>query len=88
MRKTITQREKRALNALINNPVMRENLDTIVGCSNSPELVAGLRRKGLIVPCEKVERFDKDGNSCYPGRYSLMPEDKIIAREWLGGSDA
>ena len=88
MSKTITQREKRALNALINNPVMRENLDTIVGCSNSPELVAGLRRKGLIVPCEKVERFDKDGNSCYPGRYSLMPEDKIIAREWLGGSDA
>ena len=88
MNKTITQREKRALNALINNPVMRENLDTIVGCSNSPELVAGLRRKGLIVPCEKVERFDKDGNSCYPGRYSLMPEDKIIAREWLGGSDA
>ena len=88
MSKTITQREKRALNALINNPVMRENLDTIAGCSNSPELVAGLRRKGLIVPCEKVERFDKDGNSCYPGRSSLMPEDKIIAREWLGGSDA
>ena len=88
MNKTITQREKRALNALINNPVMRENLDTIVGCSNSPELVAGLRRKGLIVPCEKVERFDKDGNSCYPGRYSLMPEDKIIARELLGGNHA
>lgn len=88
MSKTITQREKRALNALINNPVMRENLDTIAGCSHSPELVAGLRRKGLLVPCERVEKFDKDGNSCYPGCYSLMLEDRVIVREWLGGSHA
>jgi hypothetical protein len=88
MRKPLTQREKKALNALNNNPVMRENLDTIAGCSNSPELVAGLRRKGLMVPCERVERFDKDGNSCYPGHYSLMPEDRVIVREWLGESNA
>ena len=54
MRKPLTQREKKALNALNNNPVMRENLDTIAGCSNSPELVAGLRRKGLIIALKKV----------------------------------
>ena len=86
--KPLTQREKRAVTALLNTPVMRENLDTIAGCSNSPDLVAGLRRKGLIVPCERVERFDKDGNSCYPGRYSFMPDDKILALELLGGNHA
>lgn len=84
MKRPLTQREKRAIQALKNGPVMRENLDFIAGCSNSPELVAGLRRKGLTVPCERVERFDKDGNSCWPGRYSFTSEDRQIVVTWLG----
>lgn len=83
--KAITPREKRAIRALLNNPIMRENLDSIAGCSNGPELVAGLRRKGLEIPCERVERFDKDGNSCWPGRYSFTPEDRPLARALLSG---
>ena len=82
MKRPLTPREQRAINALKNSPVMRENLDFIAGCSNSPELVAGLRRKGLSVPCERVERFDKDGNSCWPGRYSFTYEDRQIVNEW------
>lgn len=85
MSRFLTQREKRALLALMNGGVMRENLDSIAGCSNGPALVAGLRSKGLSIPCERVERYDKDGNACYPGRYSLMPEDRVLALEWLGG---
>ncbi|MDO9048302.1 MAG: hypothetical protein Q7U66_11280 [Methylobacter sp.] len=81
MSRPLTKREQRAINALLNGAVMRENLDFIAGCSNSPELVAGLRRKGLSVPCERVERFDKDGNSCWPGRYSFTQEDRVLARE-------
>jgi hypothetical protein len=84
--KPITPREKRALNALMNGAVMRENLDSIAGCSNSPELVAGLRRRGLVVPCERVERFDKDGNACYPGQYSLTPDDRGLVLDWFGGT--
>ncbi len=79
----LSNREKRAIMALLNQPVMRENLDLIAGCSNSPELVAGLRRKGLFVSCERVERYDKDGNVCYPGRYSFTQEDKEIVRDWV-----
>jgi hypothetical protein len=82
----LSSREKRAINALSNRPIMRENLDSIAGCSNSPELVAGLRRKGLSVPCERVERYDKDGNACYPGQYSFTVEDKQIVREWMKGA--
>lgn len=84
MSRPLTQREKRAINALMKSPVMRENLDLIAGCSNSPDLVAGLRHKGLEVPCFRVERYDKDGNACYPGRYEFTQEDKQTAREWMG----
>lgn len=82
----LSQREKRAIAALSVRPVMREHLDTIAGCSNSPELIAGLRRKGLAVPCERVERYDKDGNACYPGQYSFTVEDKLIVRDWIKGA--
>lgn len=89
MSRLLTPREKRALLALMNGGgIMRENLDSIAGCSNGPALVAGLRSKGLTIPCERVERYDKDGNACYPGRYSLMPEDRVLAGEWLGGNCA
>jgi hypothetical protein len=83
--KPITPRERRVLKALINGPLMREYLDYIAGCSNGPELVAGLRRKGLKVPCERVERFDRDGRSCYPGVYRLIPEDRTLVLSLLGG---
>ena len=84
MKRPLSPRERRAIMALMNGAVMRENLDFIAGCSNSPELVAGLRRKGLKVPCERVERFDKVGNSCWPGRYSFTPEDRQTVVIWVG----
>jgi len=83
MKINLTSRELRLLRALMNGPVMRENADRIAGCSNSPELVRGLRHKGLEIPCERVERFDRDGNTCWPGLYQLTPADKAIARDWL-----
>jgi len=79
-------RQKRALNALLSAPQMRENLDSIAGCSNAPELVAGLRRKGVSIPCDRIERYDKDGKACYPGIYSLTAEDKLVVRDWLKGA--
>lgn len=82
----LSPREKRVVSALSNRPIMRENLDAIAGCSNGPELVAGLRRKGLSVPCDRVERFDKDGNACYPGQYRFTTEDKQIVRDWMKGA--
>ena len=83
MKKNLNPRQARTLRALMNNSQMRENLDGIAGCSNSPELIRGLRYRGLEIPCERVERFDRDGNACYPGLYQLTPEDKTIVSDWL-----
>jgi len=83
MKRNLNPRQSRTLRALMNSSQMRENLDGIAGCSNAPELIGGLRRRGLEIPCERVERFDRDGNACYPGLYQLTPEDKAIVRGWL-----
>ena len=83
MKNNLNPRQIRTLRALMNNPQMRENLDAIAGCSNSPELIASIRRMGLEIPCERVERFDRDGNACWPGLYRLTPKDKAIVRDWL-----
>jgi hypothetical protein len=83
MKKSLNPRQTRAIRALKNAPQMRENLDEIAGCSNSPELIASLRRMHLEIPCERVERFDRDGNACRPGLYQLTREDKAIVGDWL-----
>ncbi len=53
-------------------PRRREDVDDIAGCSNSPELIAELRRRGLDVPCERIKFIDRDGCVCRPGVYSFM----------------
>ena len=83
MKRNLNPHQVRVLRALLNGPQLRENIDAIGGCSNGPELISGLRRGGLELPCERVERFDRDGNSCWPGLYQLTPEDKVIVRDWL-----
>jgi hypothetical protein len=69
------RRTLRALAALLHRPMPRERLDSLAGCSNGPELVAELRRRGLEVPCERVSYIDHDGQKCYPGVYSLTTAD-------------
>jgi hypothetical protein len=66
-----TPRQKRAVEALANGPLMREELDRRAGVSNGPNLVAQLHRKGISVECELVNHVDRDGRPCRPGRYSL-----------------
>ena len=51
---TDNPRHCRALALLLQRPAKREEIDSRAGCSNAPELVAELRRRGLDVPCERV----------------------------------
>lgn len=83
---TDNQRHVRALKALLSRPQPREMLDRVVGCSNAPELVAELRRRGLEVPCEHIEVIDRDGKVCRPGIYSLSARDQVLIRRWLAES--
>jgi hypothetical protein len=80
---TDNPRQLRALAVLMRRPVSREELDHIAGCSNGPELVAELRRRGLDVPCERIRFIDRDGFTCRPGVYSLTIADRRKVHAWL-----
>jgi hypothetical protein len=83
---TSNARHLRAIAALLRRPMPRESLDKEAGCSNSPELVAELRRRGLDrekhLPCERVPFVDRDGKPCQPGVYHLTPAGKRLIRDW------
>lgn len=49
---THNKRHLRVLAVLLVRRLFREELDKIAGCSNGPELVAELRRRGLEIPCD------------------------------------
>lgn len=80
---TTNPRELRALAALLRRPMPRESLDREAGASNSPELIAGLRRQGLKIPCERISFTDRDGKLCRPGIYSLTISDRRKLNQWL-----
>lgn len=79
---TSNPRHLRVLTALLRRPLSRENLDTIAGCSNGPDLVNELRARGLALPCERIRVEDRDGNTCRPGVYSLSEDDHKKIRRW------
>ena len=80
---TDNPRHLRALAVLLRRPVPREQLDGLAGTSNSPELVAELRRRGLEVPCERIRFIDRDGCACRPGIYSLTIADRRKVYAWM-----
>lgn len=77
-------RQRRALSALLPRPLTRKQLDEVVGCNNSPDLVMKLREFGLQIPCTRQPVVDRDGKMTWYGIYSLTAEDKTIARTALG----
>lgn len=80
---TTNKRHLRVLHALLTRSRRREEIDRIAGCSNGPELIAELRRRGLDVPCAMVCAIDRDGNLVYPGVYALTAADRRKLARWL-----
>ncbi|QOY94974.1 hypothetical protein IM543_03485 [Massilia sp. UMI-21] len=83
---SVNQRMIRLVRALLCGTVTREDADRIAGCSNSPDLIAeirrlGLGRKHLVTTLFKV--IDRDGRVSHPGRYSLTSEGHAMLTEWL-----
>lgn len=56
---TDNPRHLRVLQALLVRPMPREQLGKVAGCSNGPDLIAELRRRGLEVPCERIKFIDR-----------------------------
>ena len=80
---TDNERHLRAITFLMRRPMPREALDREAGCSNGPELVAELRRRGLEIPCERINFIDRDGRKCRPGIYSLTISDRRLIHRWM-----
>jgi hypothetical protein len=76
-------RHLRVIAALLRRPMRREHVDAEAGCSNGPDLIAELRRRGLEIPCSRIEAFDRDGLPCRPGVYHLTPRDRRLVHRWL-----
>ena len=79
---TDNPRHLRVIHAVWVRPIPREQLDQVAGCSNGPELVAELRRRGLKMPCERAKKKDRDLFDCYPGVYHLTEGDRRKLNAW------
>jgi hypothetical protein len=80
---TENPRHLRVIQALLTRPITREQLDRLAGCSNGPELVAELRRRGLELPCTRTRKQDRDLFDCWPGVYHLTQADRCKLAAWL-----
>lgn len=79
---TTNPRHLRVIAALLERPHLREALDDVAGCSNVPELVAELRRRGLDIVCIPMTKTDRDGKTCHPGLYALTDTGKRQVSAW------
>lgn len=79
---TDNPRHLRVIQAVLVRPMPREHLDTVAGCSNGPELVAELRRRGLQMPCTRTKKKDRDLFDCWPGVYHLTQTDRRKLTAW------
>lgn len=79
---TDNPRHLRAIAAVMTRPRRREDVDSIAGSSNAPELIAELRRRGLEVPCERIRFIDRDGYPCRLGVYSFTASDRRKVSAW------
>ena len=67
--------------------VSREDLDRLIGASNSPDAIMRLRRKyGLDIIMREVQAINRDGRHIWYGEYQLAYDDKVMVREWLEAS--
>ncbi len=76
-----TQRQQRAIAALVKYKKLGSaELQSICGQLNVPELIAGLRRNGWVIHCERIEVLDRDGQICRPGLYYLDDAHLAVAK--------
>lgn len=75
---TNNPRESRLLKALSQcNGLMREQLDRVIGASNTPDVVFRLRNRGWDLPCQRQVVIDRDGIKCKVGFYSFSDDDRV-----------
>lgn len=84
---TSNPRHLRVINSLMKRPRKREEIDSIAGASNGPELIAELRRRGLCAPCQRTPGIDRDGYPIKFGVYKFDDSDRHAVENWLRKRD-
>lgn len=79
---TDNPRHLRVLQAVTVRPLPREQLDSVAGCSNGPDLVRDLRDRGLELPCTRTKKLDRDLFETFPGVYFLTQQDRRKLAKW------
>ena len=79
---TDNPRHLRVIQAAWVRPIPREQVDSVAGCANGPDLVAELRRRGLDFPCTRTKKQDRDMFDCWPGVYHFTQQDRRKLTEW------
>lgn len=85
---TDNPRHLRVIHALMLRARRREEIDSIAGASNGPDLIADLRRRGLHAPCQRTPAIDRDGYPIKFGIYELDDDDRRAVNVWLRKRDA
>ena len=80
---TENPRHLRVIASLMIRPRKREEIDSIAGASNGPELVAELRRRGLRARCRRTPGIDRDGYPVKFGVYEFDDDDRRAINAWL-----
>lgn len=83
---TDNPRHLRAIAALLRRPISRQELDSLVGCANGPDLIFELRHRGLDIECERIKFIDRDGRVCRPGVYRLTANGRRAFWNWRRAS--
>lgn len=78
-----TPKEYRFLNAIVDKAVSREDLDCIVGATNSPHIAYVLRNAGWLIKTERMPVINRDGEKSRIGYYHLEPQQKQAAIDAL-----
>lgn len=79
---TDNPRHLRVIQAAWVRPIPREQVDSVAGCANGPDLVAELRRRGLDFPCTRTKKQDRDMFDCWPGVYHFTQKDRRKLTDW------
>ena len=80
---TSNPRQLRVITVMMRRPLHRQELDSVAGCANGPDLVAALRDLGLTINCDRIKFIDRDGFTCRPGVYSFTASDRRQLHQWL-----
>jgi len=80
-------RHYRALQELLKGPCTVRQLIDRTGANGIPQLIVGLRKKGLKIETLDRHGIDRDGRRIWYGEYILLDESRELAEKLINASN-